>query len=134
MPPSPVGTHIPQTPDIVDQGAAQVVLDLEGGEMRVEVEELLAVELADGGTLVDVEAAHELLRYIGADAIEGLERFFDEVRFGEVESQDEHHCDGRRQTVDEARGRWLRRRVARCSKCARPETISRIAASRGIGF
>lgn len=108
MPPSSICTHVPQALDVVDDGAAQVVLNLHGGEMGVEVEQLLVVELADGGALMDVEAAHDELRNIGTDAVERLQRFlydqrmsaglersdgvdipgcgtyFDEARFGEV--------------------------------------------------
>lgn len=84
VPPSSICTHVPQALDVVDDGAAQVVLNLHGGEMGVEVEQLLVVELADGGALVDVEAAHDELRNIGTDAVERLQRFFDEARFGEV--------------------------------------------------
>lgn len=78
MSPSPVCAHVPQTLDITDDGTAQVVVDLHCRKVGVEVEKLLVVELADGGTLVDVELAHDKPRHVGPDAIEGLERFLQE--------------------------------------------------------
>lgn len=84
MPPSSVRTNFPQTGNVLPHCSAQVVFDLEGREVCVQVEDLLVLKFAELHGLVEVEAGHDLARQRGTDAIESLESFLCERRISET--------------------------------------------------
>lgn len=89
MSPSPISTHIPQPLNIILQLPSQIILQNHRAQFLCQVVDLFVFEIADSSGVVNVEASHESLADFWADAVEGLERCADEMRFGEVGAEDE---------------------------------------------
>ena len=60
MPPPPVRPHIPQPQNVLPQLAPQLVFNLHLGQLGVDVDDSLAVEGAEAGGGVDVQAGEEV--------------------------------------------------------------------------
>lgn len=82
MPPAPIRPHIPQPRDIQPELAAELVLDLQGRQLGVDVDDGLRGDGAEAGGAVDVQAGEEVGGGLGAEAVECLEGFLEGGRGG----------------------------------------------------
>lgn len=73
VPSASIRAHIPQPGDILPHLALQLILDAQGRELGVEVEDLLGGQIAQLARRMDVEPGHDPLRELGPDAVEVLQ-------------------------------------------------------------
>jgi len=91
VPSTPIGARIPQALNVLLYLSAQVIFELQGIQMRREVEDLCLRQLADFHSTVEAEARHDTGACVRTNAEESLEGTPDETVFGEVDSQNEDH-------------------------------------------
>ena len=102
MSPSPISTHIPQPLNIILQLPSQIILQNHRTQLLGQVVDLFVFQVADSSGVVNVEARHQCLADFWTDAVEGLERCADEMRFGEVGAEDEDLISSVRDELDVA--------------------------------
>lgn len=90
VPLAPVRAHLAQPLEVVVQLPPQIVLQRHFRQRASQAAHLLVRQRADARVLVDVEARHQVRAGLGSEAVEGFERFGDELAFGEVGAVDEH--------------------------------------------
>lgn len=90
VPLAPVRAHLAQPLEVVMQLPPQVVLQRHFRQRASQAAHLLVRQRADARVLVNVEARHQVRAGLGSQAVEGFERFGDELPFGEVGAVDEH--------------------------------------------